>query len=83
MEQIKDFIMILVTLFAISVGIFLSVFILGLIIVYPINRMQCNERYIDSQYKTFWWCMVKYNNEYIPESLYKEAFTKNINLINN
>ena len=53
MEQVKDFIMLLVILFATSVGIFLSVFILGLIIVYPINRMQCNERYIDSQYKTF------------------------------
>lgn len=42
--------------------------------------VSCSNKYEDSQYTIFGWCMVWHNWKYIPEDIYKNAFEKNFNL---
>ena len=58
----------------------LSFIVLFILTVKPLQYMKCHQMYNDSQYKIIWWCMIKYNWEYIPEHLYIKAFEQNINL---
>lgn len=51
-----------------------------LMITVPIDYLKCNQRYTDTDFKILWWCMIKYNWEYIPEHLYIKAFEQNVNL---
>lgn len=48
--------------------------------MYTVSILRCESQYTDSYYTYFWWCMVKYNWEYITEELYKKAFDTNLNL---
>lgn len=62
----------------------MTLFTLWLIIIVAIDGIfwiGCEGKYEETQYGFFKGCMVEYNGEYIPEDLYEQAFTKNINLI--
>ena len=45
-----------------------------------ITWTSCEHKYEDVEYSIIWWCKVKYNWEYIPESLYEKAFEQNFNI---
>ena len=60
---------------------FLLVYVgLLFLVATPIKYIECKQLYTDTQYKILWWCMIKYNWEYIPEHLYIKAFEQNVNL---
>ncbi len=62
--------------------IVIIVILIPIIIAYPAVYYKCTNKYENSEYRFLVWCMVKYNNKYIPEELYEKAFTQNINLLN-
>ena len=64
---------------------FISVVIILLISISFLSffseRETCSQKYGDTKYSMFSWCMIKYEWKYIPEDLYEKAFIQNVNLI--
>ena len=61
-------------------------FVLTILLSTPffiMDYISCSQKYEDSYYKFPAWCMVIYEDEYIPESLYQRAFEQNIKLNKN
>ena len=58
----------------------LTLIIILLLTVKPLDYIRCHQIYDNTQYKILWWCMIKYNWKYIPEHLYIKTFEQNINL---
>lgn len=55
---------------------------LVLVITSPLryNPNACANKYENSNYKLFGWCMVQYGSWYIPEELYQKQFIQNLSV---